>query len=95
MVRTLRKCKCFNAMGRICKAQFYSQNNMKKTRTRYVFYMTVTPDKYELPLCSPLTVEEIARKYKISANTLFHSVSQNKSGERSGRKFVRVELREE
>lgn len=39
MVRTLRKCKCFNAMGRICKAQFYSQNNMKKTRTRYVFYM--------------------------------------------------------
>ena len=64
-------------------------------RTRYVFYMAVTPDKYELPLCIPLTSMELARKYNISENTLFCAVSKNKSGTRSGRKFVRVELREE
>lgn len=57
--------------------------------------MAVTPDKFELPLCSPLTAREIARKYNISENTLFHSVSMNKNGKRSGRKFVRVEIRGE
>ena len=64
-------------------------------RTRRVFYMAVTPDKYELPLFFPETIEELCERYGVSKNTIYSSVCKNKSGVRLGRKFVRVELREE
>lgn len=53
-------------------------------------YMTVTADEYELPICIADTVEELAKIYGVSKDTIYSAVSLNKSGKRNGYKFVRV-----
>ena len=62
-------------------------------RTRTTFYMAVTPDKYELPIYVADTIEELASRYNVSKNLIYSCVSKNKSGERSGRKFVKVKIK--
>lgn len=64
----------------------------KKYDTRKVQYMAVTPDEYELPLYVPDTIEELAERYGISPNTIYTSISHDRSGTRQGHKFVRVKL---
>lgn len=63
-----------------------------KKRPKKIFYMAVTPDKYELPLHCPLTADEMAEKYNVKKNTIYSCVCRDKKGTRSGRKFVRVTL---
>ncbi len=54
--------------------------------------MAVTPDEYELPIYIAETVEELAEMYHVSTNTIYSSVCKDKSGERLGRKFVKVKM---
>lgn len=61
-------------------------------RTRTVFYMAVTPDEFELPIYIAETVEELAEMFGISKNNIYSSISKNKSGTTTGRKFVKVKI---
>jgi len=62
---------------------------------RNLFYMAVTPDEYELPICVRKTSREIAEVFGVTSNCVKSSISHGKSGKTSERKFVRVELEDE
>ena len=57
-----------------------------------ILYMAVTPDEYELPLMVTNNIQELAKKYKTTSNNILSSISKNKNGKNTGRKFVRVEV---
>lgn len=63
---------------------------LKEYRSIVCLYMAVTPDEYELPLYVSDTAAELARHYGLKPNTVSTSISQNKNGEKTGRKFVKV-----
>lgn len=55
------------------------------------YYMAVTADKYELPICIEESAEELANKLGISKNTVFSQISLKKDGNRCGRRIIRIE----
>lgn len=55
-------------------------------------YLAVTPDEFELPLCVCESVEEIAGVYGVSSNTVLSSITHDRSGKSTGRKFIRIEI---
>lgn len=59
-----------------------------------VIWMAVTADEYELPLAIGDTRRELASLCGISENTLRHAMERGWNGKRTGRKFVKVEVRE-
>lgn len=54
-------------------------------------YMAVTADELELPLFVGFA-QEVAEWAGINVATLYGMISHKKSGKRSGRKFVKVEM---
>lgn len=57
---------------------------------RSTYYMSVTPDKYELPIYAPDTVEELAAYHGVDKKNIYNSVSKNNNGKLNGFKFVKV-----
>lgn len=58
-------------------------------------YLAVTPDELELPLFVTDNVKELADHYGVTKNVVLSSISHNKGGNVSGRKFIRVEIDED
>ena len=58
-------------------------------------YLAVTPDEFELPLFVADTAKELGDHYGVTANVISSSISHQKNGRTSGRKFIRVEIDEE
>ncbi|MET3616745.1 hypothetical protein ABID14_000365 [Peptoniphilus olsenii] len=61
---------------------------MKKT-----VYLAVTPDKYQLPLYVADSVGEMAERFNTTVSSVSTSISKNKSGNRKGVKFIRIEIK--
>lgn len=59
------------------------------------YYLAVTPDKYELPLFVADSARELADQYHININLVLSSISKHLSGEKTGRKFIKVEVEED
>ena len=58
-------------------------------RQKYL-WIAVEPDEYELPLAVCDTARELGEIYGIGQDSVMDSVSKNRSGKLSGRKFVKV-----
>lgn len=58
-------------------------------------YMDVAIDKYELPLFVAETIDEMSDWSGTKPQTIRTSISQNKTGNRRGYKFVKVDLEED
>lgn len=59
--------------------------------SKKVIYMAVTPDEYELPMFVG-NMKEISAWAGIAENTIRQAISANRTGRKSGRKFVRTEM---
>lgn len=57
--------------------------------TKYL-WLTVTPDKYELPLCVEKTPKELGEKYGLKSQTVQTMALQENNGFSVGRKIVKV-----
>lgn len=57
-----------------------------------ILYLAVTPNEYELPMAVEETIADLAQKFGVNKNTLKSSISHDKSGKTTGRKFIRVEM---
>lgn len=68
---------------------------MERKKKVEVIYMAVTPDKYELPIYVSDDLSEIADHFNITKNNLKSSISHNRSGLTTGRKFIRVKVEDE
>lgn len=55
-------------------------------------YLAVTPDKYELPLAVETDAAALGRCFGVKGDTVLCSIANNLSGERTGRKFIRIEV---
>lgn len=55
-------------------------------------YMSVTADKYELPVRVCDSGSELARLEGVKPNTVFSSICHKKTGTRKGVKYIRVEI---
>jgi len=53
-------------------------------------WIAVEPDEYELPLAVCDTARELGEIYGIGQDSVMDSVSKNRSGKLSGRKFMKV-----
>lgn len=55
-----------------------------------MLYMTVTADKYELPLIVEDSISKLAKKTGVSVSTVKSSIDRNQPGTRRGMKFIQV-----
>ncbi len=56
-----------------------------------MLYMSVTADKFELPLYVADSAAELALHYHVTKNAVQSSISKAHSGRTRGYKFIRVE----
>lgn len=56
-----------------------------------MLYMAVTADELELPLAVTTTVVELSKLTGYSRSAIFTSISRNKSGRKTGCKFVKID----
>ncbi|MFI3171421.1 MAG: hypothetical protein R3Y58_03480 [Eubacteriales bacterium] len=59
------------------------------------YYMTVTPDEYELPIAVAESVTELSEILGISCNSISTALSRGLSGKKWGFKIIKIEKREE
>lgn len=58
------------------------------------YYLAVTPDEYELPLCVAETAQELADKMGIKRESILSNISRNRTGSHCGCKYLRIEFEE-
>lgn len=58
-------------------------------------WMAVTPDEYELPLAVEDTARELGNRFNVDANVVMSCVKKERTGKNTGRKFIKVEIRED
>ena len=58
------------------------------------YYMAVTNDEYELPLYVSDSLKDMAEKFGVAPNTVASSISHQRGGRVTGRKFLRIEIDE-
>lgn len=57
--------------------------------------LAVTPDKYELPLYVADTVREMARVVGMRENNVSSLIIKQRSGKKSGYRFLRIECEDD
>lgn len=62
----------------------------KYVKKKHVYYMAVTPDKYELPIYVAETAQEMADVMGIKKNSVFSIVCHKRGGVHSGYKLIRI-----
>ena len=58
-------------------------------------FMAVTGDQYELPIAVEENPEILARKMGVKKNLIYSNIANDRSGQTTGIKFVRVEIDEQ
>lgn len=58
------------------------------------YWMAVTPDEYELPLLVAQSATALAMKLGVHRGTIFACEARKRSGRYSGRKIVKVKVKE-
>jgi len=57
-------------------------------------YMAIMPDKLELPLAFGDTAAALAKILKVNEDTIYTGISRNRSGKKTGMKFIKVNISE-
>lgn len=54
------------------------------------YYMAVTADEYELPVCVCKNVTELSKRYEMTEKTIYSYLSRGTVRKKEGVKFIRV-----
>lgn len=57
-------------------------------------YLSVTSDKYELPLYVAKSPRELAEVYGIKESSVLERIARKETGEKKGYKFLRIDVGE-